>query len=368
MIGKCSANAILMRMFTAVFLLMVVPRSFGVEIPSYVPNVVDTAGVLSPADTQKINMALEQVRASADIWGAVFIVPSLDGESIEAVAERAFKKWEFGAKGKDNGLLLVLSTGDRQSRFEVGYGLEGEITDIHAMRALEKILRPYMRKGDVPTAVISSFNYLAGIRRKSSGLMNDPISAAVDAAWYQDKDVQRGLAALAIFLALLWFFRPFLLLALMRRARALENSHRDYKISGDAALNNGVVSIRFLLFGGKKSGMIPMKMFLSVNPGVFIYLLAMFEPYFFVGILVVLLLIFAAIFHVKMKKYRSGIDYQLAVAAERRAAEQSSSSGSGSSSRSTGSSSRSSSSRSSSGSSSSSGGGRSGGGGASSGW
>ncbi|WP_267118461.1 TPM domain-containing protein, partial [Xanthomonas sacchari] len=120
----------------------------AVAIPPYTPNVVDPAGTLSADDTQRINAALQRLRKRQHIWGAVYIVPSLQDEPIERLAERAFRTWRLGRQGSDNGLLLVLAMQDRRSRFEVGYGLEGVLPDVVARHALDDYLAPRLRQGD----------------------------------------------------------------------------------------------------------------------------------------------------------------------------------------------------------------------------
>jgi uncharacterized protein len=72
-------------------------------------------------------------------------VPTLAGEPIEDVANALFRKWGIGQKGKDNGLLLLLVTGDRRMRLEVGYGLEPIIPDGYAGSVL-RAMRPFLRQ------------------------------------------------------------------------------------------------------------------------------------------------------------------------------------------------------------------------------
>lgn len=116
--------------FTALpFLFSASASASSVPIPAFTPNVVDPNGYLDEAGKAQVNIELERIRTESKIWGAVYIVETLGGQSIEDVAENAFEKWKLGQAGVDNGLLLVLAMKDRESRFEVGYGLEGTITD-----------------------------------------------------------------------------------------------------------------------------------------------------------------------------------------------------------------------------------------------
>lgn len=92
---------------------------------------------------------------------ALLTVTSLDGEYIEEYAVKVFEQWKLGHKGKDDGLLLVISAGDHKVRIEVGDGLEGEITDALSSRVIRNVIAPAFRTQD----------YLGGIDRAFDALM-----------------------------------------------------------------------------------------------------------------------------------------------------------------------------------------------------
>lgn len=108
----------------AASLLAASPTVRANPVPPFTPNVVDESGTLTPEDRREINAALAEVRAKADIWGAVLVVDRLQDDTVDSLAEKAFREWKLGKEKVDNGLLLVLAMQDRKSRFEVGYGLE----------------------------------------------------------------------------------------------------------------------------------------------------------------------------------------------------------------------------------------------------
>ncbi|TIM80656.1 TPM domain-containing protein, partial [Mesorhizobium sp.] len=78
----------------------------------------------------------------------VATVPSLDGEEIEPYANRLFRAWKLGQAGEDNGVLLLVANNDRKMRIEVGYGLEGTLTDLHTRLIIENDMVPAFRAGD----------------------------------------------------------------------------------------------------------------------------------------------------------------------------------------------------------------------------
>jgi len=120
----------------------------AVDVPYLSGRVVDEAGILSPDARAKIG-AMSQAREQATgDQIAVLTMPSLEGESIEGFATRVFDAWKLGAKGKDNGVLLIVAPNDRKMRIEVGYGLEGSMTDAASSRIIREVMAPKFKKND----------------------------------------------------------------------------------------------------------------------------------------------------------------------------------------------------------------------------
>jgi uncharacterized protein len=143
------------RLLTFVLLLALVSAgAFALDVTKLQPSgyINDFAHVLTPARQQ----ALEAYAANVDrLTGAEFAVvtvDSLDGEPIEDVANNLYRQWGIGKKGKDEGLLLLLSIRDRKQRAEIGYGLEPVIPDGYAGSVLRGI-RPILRQGDYGAAI-----------------------------------------------------------------------------------------------------------------------------------------------------------------------------------------------------------------------
>ena len=104
----------------------------------------DFAGTLDAGSKQALEAYAANLERLTGAQMAIVLVPALDGEPIEDVANRLYREWGIGQKGKNEGILLMLSIGDRKSRAEVGYGLEPFITDGRAggiLRAIAPILR-----------------------------------------------------------------------------------------------------------------------------------------------------------------------------------------------------------------------------------
>ncbi|HKO87661.1 MAG TPA: TPM domain-containing protein, partial [Burkholderiales bacterium] len=270
---------------------------------------------------QEINGTLQLIRDKADIWGAVLIVDALGDDSIESLAERAFNKWGLGQRGKDNGLLLVLAMNDRKSRFEVGYGLEGDLPDAIARRALDDVLRPYMRQGDVKTAVVKAFSYLAGVKSKDpvfeSDLTDARIAAEQEEAGEDDLDPAGGWRGFIPYLLCLWFLDPIVKLRNLRRARRLAASHPLYRVEDDEALNHGKLGWKYLIFGKEGSAAFILKPFFSLNPGCFVWVGSALHPLGYAGAWVLTALVGLPYFLRSGKRYVSTESYEAWIEKER---------------------------------------------------
>src|SRR5437879_5270052 len=107
---------------------------------------------------------------------AIALFRSLEGESIEDVANRLFQKWRLGHKGLDNGVLLVVFVQDRKLRIEVGYGLESVLTDAEAAQIIRNAIAPHFREGryaaGLEAGIVAVYERIApgGARRSGEAL------------------------------------------------------------------------------------------------------------------------------------------------------------------------------------------------------
>jgi uncharacterized protein len=112
--------------------------------------VVDEAGLLTPESRAPLEELARSVR-SQDRGGGVqlqfLLVPDLGGEPIEEFSIRVAEAWKIGTKGKDNGLLFVVSRDDHRVRIEVGGGLEGDLTDARSGQIIRDTMVPAFRAG-----------------------------------------------------------------------------------------------------------------------------------------------------------------------------------------------------------------------------
>jgi len=130
-------------------LVLVVSRSILAEVSlSPVGMVNDYAGILSPEEKASLESISRQIEQKTSAEVVIVLVKSLEGRNLEEYALEIFNTWGLGKKGKDNGVLVLVSLAERKIRIEVGYGLEEVLTDGRCGSIIRNIMAPNFRKGD----------------------------------------------------------------------------------------------------------------------------------------------------------------------------------------------------------------------------
>ena len=122
--------------------------AFAAELPALTGRVVDNAGMIDPATEAALVQKLAAFEKKCSDQIVVATIDTLGGEAIEPYANRLFRAWGLGQAGEDNGILLLVAKSDRKMRIEVGYGLEGTLTDLHSKLIIENTMVPAFRAGD----------------------------------------------------------------------------------------------------------------------------------------------------------------------------------------------------------------------------
>ena len=115
-------------------------------IPSGFVN--DFAGVLDNETKLALESDLKEFEKATTTEISVVTVQNLGGDYIENYAEKLFKEWGIGKAKEDNGVLLLIAMDERELRIEVGYGLEGALTDLESGQIIEKVITPKFRDSD----------------------------------------------------------------------------------------------------------------------------------------------------------------------------------------------------------------------------
>lgn len=144
----------LVRFFCSIFLLacwaatpMALPRPSGF--------VVDESTLLSPLQTKQLESASVALEKASGIEVATVVLNTTNGEPIEMVAERLYKQWGIGKKGQDNGVLFVTALREKQTRIEVGYGLESILNDGKTGELLDRYVIPFYKAKRFQEGVLS---------------------------------------------------------------------------------------------------------------------------------------------------------------------------------------------------------------------
>lgn len=128
-------------------LLLAAPTVWALQVPQLQGRVNDYAGMLSPATVHRLEAVLADLEQTDGTQIVVLTVPSLEGESPAEFSIRTAEQWGIGQKENDNGALLLIARNDRKIRIEVGYGLEGRLTDLMSGRIIRNVITPQFKLG-----------------------------------------------------------------------------------------------------------------------------------------------------------------------------------------------------------------------------
>ena len=146
----------------------------ALEVP-YLSGRVNDLAELIPTDTeQRIDEKLAALEEATGAQMAVLTVPSLEGEVLEEYSFKVAETWGLGRAEQDDGLLLLVARDDRKMRLEVGYGLEGQLTDAQSGRILNNILRPAFRGGDFGGGIEAGVDAVIGTLQGEDVIPPDP--------------------------------------------------------------------------------------------------------------------------------------------------------------------------------------------------
>jgi uncharacterized protein len=142
-----------MKLFKSLFILLVTTflgaHTLHAQNVLAKPNppklVVDAAGILNANEIANLERKLVAFDDSSSNQISVVIIPTLDGNAIEEYANKLFRAWGIGDAKKNNGVLLFIAVNEKKIRIEVGYGLEGAITDVQSKSIIDNDLQPAFR-------------------------------------------------------------------------------------------------------------------------------------------------------------------------------------------------------------------------------
>ena len=137
----------------------------ALEIPALKGRVNDFARILSPATVDGLESILINLETTDSTQLVVLTIPSLEGASLEEVSLKIAEKYQIGQKDFDNGALLLIARDDRKLRIEVGYGLEGRLTDMVSGQIIRNVITPQFRRGNFDQGVIDGIGAMISVVR-----------------------------------------------------------------------------------------------------------------------------------------------------------------------------------------------------------
>jgi len=158
---------------TVLCLFFVQPCFAKTDVPYLQGMVNDYGNILSDSAVTQLEKQLQAYETETTNQIVVLTIDSLKGQDIESYASEVFNTWKLGHAGKDNGVLLVVAVKDRKMRIEVGYGLEGSITDTKSGQVIRSVIAPYFKQGDFIQGIAAGVEALMELGR---GI--EPASAA----------------------------------------------------------------------------------------------------------------------------------------------------------------------------------------------
>src|ERR1700719_595428 len=156
-----------------------VTAAFALDFPPLTGRVVDQAGVMSADSRSAVEAKLKDLEDKSGIQLVVATVKSLQGSDIETYTNQLFRFWKLGQAQKNNGVLLLVAPAEHKVRIEVGYGLEGTLTDALSSVIISSAIVPRFKAGD----------FSGGISRGVDGIIS--VLSGDTADWQRKVDVRQ---------------------------------------------------------------------------------------------------------------------------------------------------------------------------------
>lgn len=159
----------------AALLFSLVASYAALSFPALTGRVVDDAGILSSSTRERLTSLLAEHERQTKNQVVVVTLSSLHDTSIEQYGYQLGRAWGIGLKGKNNGALIIVSPNTHDVRIEVGYGLEGTLTDAQSKLIVENVMLPNFRKGDYDSGVLNgTITVLQALGGQPSASVTEP--------------------------------------------------------------------------------------------------------------------------------------------------------------------------------------------------
>lgn len=215
------------RFFTALVALLCASFvAFAANRPALIGRIVDQANIIPVETRNAIEPKLAELETKSGIQLVVATVSSLEGEEIEPYANELFRSWKLGEKTKNNGVLLLVAPNERRVRIEVGYGLEGTLTDALSKVIIANAIAPHFKTGDFGGGILRGVDDIITVLttdasewQQRPSLRLDDQQSADPMGWLLIAGVIALVTMLIVSPGFRWFFLNVLLNILLNSGR-----------------------------------------------------------------------------------------------------------------------------------------------------
>lgn len=164
------------KLFAFIFSIFLSVSAFALKVPVLQSYVNDYAGIMKASDKIEAEKLLKSLEDSTGVQFVVLTIPSLNGYSLEDFSIQTAEKNKIGKKGKDNGILLLVSLADRKIRIETGYGIEETLTDTKCGLIIRNIIVPEFRNGNYSKGILYAARNITGIVGGDTNLISEELN------------------------------------------------------------------------------------------------------------------------------------------------------------------------------------------------
>lgn len=172
-----------------------------------VKRVVDKTYTLTPDQIETLATKLEGLQDSSNVVIGVVLVDTTQPEPIFDYSQRLFDEWKLGAKGKDNGVLIVVAKRDRKVRLHTGYGAEGAIPDAISKRITDKMTQSYFKQGNFYGGLSFAVDNVGKLMKKEAAAAPAELKQRDDARFDNFLIIFGLLLLFSVIALVIYFFR-----------------------------------------------------------------------------------------------------------------------------------------------------------------
>jgi uncharacterized protein len=226
--------------------------ALALSFPPLTGRIVDQANIIPPDARNAIEPKLRDLEDKSGIQLVVATVTSLEGQEIEPYANQLFRTWKLGEKAKNNGVLLLIAPNERRVRIEVGYGLEGTLTDALSKIIISNAIAPRFKAGDYSGGITRGVDDIITVLTTDASEWQKRPSLRVDSEQTQDPTnwvLILGIIAFLVAFTVWPGFRWFALNILLNVLVSSGSSRGGFSTGGGSSSSSGGFS-----GGGGSSG------------------------------------------------------------------------------------------------------------------